>query len=290
LSSDTMHRPRLTAFGLNYKPETCVWWAQVRKNGITHVICVVGYLRRTIYSVSHAVIFILISLTDFSDQIRSTVTDGLTIRRPCCSVQDCSEPLPHVKKCYCHLHNYLDSQCAVTKCTAIAEQDFRTCNDPEHRKLETYYFQQGKAMFQLKHRLERAKISQTHNSLSSSTGSSHDESTAEDNMPDLVAPDDGDEDEDIGEGAGVQGDDEDTVIDEDGVCDGKSDTGNKSVRARFGRRRTHNEELCVGSCGVILGRATFYGSEAPNGVRVRFSPLSKINSAHCIKPSNRLCG
>jgi hypothetical protein len=36
----------------------------------------------------------------------------------------------------------------------------------------------------------------------------------------------------------------------------------------FGRRRTHNEELCVASCGVILGRATCYGSEAPNGVRV----------------------
>ena len=45
-------------------------------------------------------------------------------------------------------------------------------------------------------------------------------------------------------------------------------TGNRPARARFGRKRTHNEELCVTSCGVIVGRATFYGSEAPNGVRV----------------------
>lgn len=53
------------------------------------------------------------------------------------------------------------------------------------------------------------------------------------------------------------------------VCEGKSELGNRRLRARFGRRRTHNEQLCVGSCGVIIGRATFYGSEAPNGVRVR---------------------
>jgi hypothetical protein len=52
-------------------------------------------------------------------------------------------------------------------------------------------------------------------------------------------------------------------------CDGKPETGNRRrLRARFGRKRTHNEELCVTSCGVILGRATFYGSEAPNGIRV----------------------
>lgn len=57
-------------------------------------------------------------------------------------------------------------------------------------------------------------------------------------------------------------------VDEQGVCDGKKKSGNKKVTARFGWRWTHNEELCVTSCGVILGRATFYGSEAPNGVRV----------------------
>ena len=64
--------------------------------------------------------------------------------------------------------------------------------------------------------------------------------------------------------------DEELEIDTNGICDGKPEAGNTTVRARFGRRRTHNEELCVASCGVILGRATFYGSEAPNGVRVSF--------------------
>ncbi|RDB27256.1 hypothetical protein Hypma_004511 [Hypsizygus marmoreus] len=60
--------------------------------------------------------------------------------------------------------------------------------------------------------------------------------------------------------------DEVTEVDEAGVCDGKSSLGNTKPRARFGRRRTHNEQLCVATCGVILGRATFFGSEGPHGV------------------------
>jgi hypothetical protein len=217
--------------------------------------------------------------TEVIDQIRSTVTDGITIGHPCCAVQDCHEPLPHVKKRFCLFHTHLDSVCVVTTCLALADTDFRTCADPEHRKLETYYKQQGKAMFQLKHRLERVKVSQTHDSLSPGDDNKH-SSTAhavdDDQVPDLIEVDDDEDENDFGEGSGVQGDDDDVFIDQDGVCDGKPDTGNKSVRARFGRGRTHNEELCVGSCSVILGRATFYGSEAPNGVRVSVGFCSNL--------------
>ncbi|KZO89741.1 hypothetical protein CALVIDRAFT_491440, partial [Calocera viscosa TUFC12733] len=38
------------------------------------------------------------------------------------------------------------------------------------------------------------------------------------------------------------------------------------TKARFARRRTHNEQLIVRPCGVILGRATFYGAEALSSV------------------------
>jgi hypothetical protein len=97
----------------------------------------------------------------------------------------------------------------------------------------------NKAMFQLKHRLARLKVLQP-----------------EDASNGIDEPADGSQ----GSAAHI---DEEVLID-----DGKSEKGNRTVRARFGRRRTHNEELCVASCGVILGQATFYGSEAPNGVRV----------------------
>lgn len=48
-----------------------------------------------------------------------------------------------------------------------------------------------------------------------------------------------------------------TEVDEDGECDDKPEEGNRKVRARLGRRWTHNEQLCVATCGVILGCATF---------------------------------
>ena len=125
-----------------------------------------------------------------------------------------------------------------------------------HRKLETQFEERGKAMFQLKRRLEQINSFQTHNSLS--TGNSIQVNSAE-----------------MLEGAGV-GADQEVELDEDGICDGKSSAGNRRLRARFGRRRSHNEELCVGSCGVILGRATFFGSEAPNGIRVSFIPCRTL--------------
>ncbi|KAJ6448452.1 hypothetical protein C8R45DRAFT_850345 [Mycena sanguinolenta] len=204
---------------------------------------------------------------------RSAVTDGITIGRPCCSIHDCLEPLPTAKHRYCNSHRQFDQQCIVTNCDHNAEPGFRTCSVAEHRSLESYHYLQGKAMFQLKHRLERLKVSQTHNSIS--TGS---HVTARDRMagmtdkqdgellPDLIDAPTDEEDETEVEGLGPT-EDEDVEIDADGICDGKPEPGNRTVRARFGRRRTHNEELCVASCGVILGRATFYGSEAPNGVR-----------------------
>ncbi|KAI0711100.1 hypothetical protein C8Q72DRAFT_790530 [Fomitopsis betulina] len=37
------------------------------------------------------------------------------------------------------------------------------------------------------------------------------------------------------------------------------------LRARFGCRWTHNEQLCVATCGTILGCMTMFGSEALTG-------------------------
>lgn len=36
----------------------------------------------------------------------------------------------------------------------------------------------------------------------------------------------------------------------------------KRLRAQFGRKRTHNEQVIVAPCGIILARETFYGAEA----------------------------
>lgn len=167
---------------------------------------------------------------------------------------DCMNTLNSIKDRYCPEHLTLNGLCVVTTCSSPAEENYRTCAIPEHRKLEDYNAMQNKAMFQLKHRLARLKTSQPQSSFGDS---------------DLIAPSE------------AQGSttltNEEVLIDENGICDGKSASGNTTIRARFGRRRTHNEELCVASCGVILGRATFYGSEAPNSILV--STLFRISFA-----------
>ncbi|KAF8193272.1 hypothetical protein K438DRAFT_1589761, partial [Mycena galopus ATCC 62051] len=46
----------------------------------------------------------------------------------------------------------------------------------------------------------------------------------------------------------------------------KSDTGNRKFKALFGGSRTHNEQILVRPCGVIVSRATFYNAEAVSNV------------------------
>jgi len=48
---------------------------------------------------------------------------------------------------------------------------------------------------------------------------------------------------------------------EDSTCTQKPDNGIRNLRSHFGRRQTHNEQLMVRPCGIIVARATFYGSE-----------------------------
>lgn len=161
--------------------------------------------------------------------MRAVVTDGITIGRPCCSVHDCQNPLPSQRARFCDVHSDLDGQCVVVGCQERATPNNQTCIDPSHRALED---PNGRsALFVLRRRLERLRTS-----------------ALEDN------------------GAGLT--EELTDYNVDGECPSKSDEGNSKPRARFGRRRTHNEQLVVATCGVILGRATMFGSEGIDGVMV----------------------
>ena len=133
-----------------------------------------------------------------------------------------------------------ERRCAIMDCMRDIGGRHQTCDIPEHRALETQGVESHTAMFQLRRRLERLKIYHAPDKTTSF----------------------GDEDVSLsfllGEIVEVELDSHPS----------KPESGNTKTRARFGRRRTHNEELCVATCGVILGRATMYGSEGPNGVRV----------------------
>lgn len=161
--------------------------------------------------------------------------DGISIGRPCCKVHNCTKPLPTNRAHYCLDHEAEKLDCVVTDCTTLASKGFQTCADKAHRELEDKRNERGKAFFQLQQRLK-------------------DQNTV--HLPDSIKEVDPSLLQDF---------------DEDGSYDTnvkKSDAGNKVPKARFARRRTHNEQLIVSSCGMINARGTMYGAESISGAKV----------------------
>jgi hypothetical protein len=155
---------------------------------------------------------------------------------PCCAVHDCHQPLITGRHRFCSLHQSLSKKCAVNDCEDAVHPGSHTCPNPEHQALEAAYFTQGTALFQLQKRLKNAG---------------------------LVIPPDSASPDDI---ATLHG------ADEDEECVEKPGTGNRQLKAYFSKRRTHNEQLMMRPCGVVLSHATFFGSEAISAVNVRCFP------------------
>lgn len=63
--------------------------------------------------------------------------------------------------------------------------------------------------------------------------------------------------------------DEEVEVEDNGISSTqRASTKGPKLKATFGRRRTHNEQLIMRTCGVTIARATFYGSEARSAVLV----------------------
>lgn len=169
--------------------------------------------------------------------MRAVVTDGVTVGHPCCGVQDCKEKLSSQRARFCPSHSNLEQQCSVIGCTNGTRPGFKTCTLPSHQSLEKSTQEAHSALFQLRQRLERQHRFHPNSAVPTAQGEDSEES-------------------------GSDADDETTA---------EVDHGGPKLRARFGRRWTHNEQLCVATCGTVLGRMTMFGSEAVSGVKVSAS-------------------
>jgi hypothetical protein len=138
--------------------------------------------------------------------------------------------------------------------------------------MEKMNVEHGRAAFTLKSRLQRATGSHPDEAIpGANTGPAEDDPVLEEteewfevdenSVRIFVAPNEGSVSVD------------DTTADA-APCDSKSATGNRRVKAQFGRRRTHNEQLLVRPCGIIFAWATFFGAEAVSNVLV--SSLASI--------------
>ena len=131
----------------------------------------------------------------------------------------------------------------IKGCTQLREAQTRVCSDPDHIEAERIYVERGQARFQLKERLEQAHVSHPNDSV------------AEERPLDDVVDDEAEQDIEI------------AVAIQDDAQHASSER--KRLWAQFGHWRTHNEELMVAPCGIILARQIFYGAEGVSSVAVR---------------------
>jgi hypothetical protein len=107
------------------------------------------------------------------------------------------------------------------------------CEKEEHQAIERLRIDHGQSRFQLSDRLARAHVSHPN------------DSSAEDvALKELI----------------------DDVDDEQGEASAAGEPKPKKIRAQFGCKRTHNEQIIVAPCGMIIAQETFYGAEAVSSV------------------------
>jgi hypothetical protein len=152
-------------------------------------------------------------------------------------------PLRSTKDRYCPKHEHKKLECVVRDCTQPAVPGRLTCTDPDHSEREDWRNMEHKSMHSMARRRDGLKHS-------------------------TVVPfpliDAGETDE--AADAYTR-----KLLDRFGCqTDAKADEGNKQKPSiLFARNWTHNEQILVAPCGVIVAVVTMQGSEALDSVRVR---------------------
>ena len=181
------------------------------------------------------------------------VIDGVTVGHPCCGEPNCKVPLANNHDRFCPTHARLNQICAVVHCLLPVVPGRKTCALADHEAIENVHNDHGQARFQLKERLRRAQLAHPDDALPVDVS----------NVCELVEDDNAEED------FGFNGQGQPIPVQEH--------TTRKKLRAQFGRKRTHNEQLIVAPCGIIMARETFYHAEAIYSVVVCFRHSKPVN-------------
>lgn len=206
---------------------------------------------------------------------------------PCCSDRlegHCQIDLSHGRDRFCWKHSQQAQECAVVGCTNDAVPRFVTCADPIHRQWETSRRNRGAAYTMLKRTWKKAwrdhKCSAQDppatTSSSTTTGDFHSNNTQppseitqplSPNQPPPPPP------------PPAQPHVPDTAIFAERDSDSENEdeaeyqlpialADHEVLKGQIYRRWSHNKQLVVSPCGIIKGRATFYGAEGQDGVVV----------------------
>jgi hypothetical protein len=186
--------------------------------------------------------------------------------RPCCNVFRCRNPLANNRQRFCqhHLDEGLNDICAVESCNAPVITGHKACGHPAHQEMEKLYNEKMCANFQAVQRLQWLGAAQPNDAMLT------------DQLADALDLEFRDEWYKVDPGSkSVQlfaihnpSSTGKSDLQCSNTCDGKSDLGNRKLRAKFGRSRTHNEQIVVRPCGIIVACATMVGAEAVSNVLV----------------------
>lgn len=195
--------------------------------------------------------------------IRAVVTDGVTIGHWRCSATSdqlrdlaeadglpsphgpCTAPLDRVSDRFCREHQKrLGLFCQAQPCLSLAEEGSATCKLQEHVDAYAQFKSRVTSNFALTSMLNRPGSNRP-----SDPTVHQDWNTAE--MVDLKNIQDADEGERSHEAA----------------REGEDAPKKNGKRVCLSRKKTHNEQLVVSVCGIILARETFFHSESLSAVR-----------------------
>ncbi|KIM76724.1 hypothetical protein PILCRDRAFT_77520 [Piloderma croceum F 1598] len=163
--------------------------------------------------------------------VTAGVTDGVTMGHACCSVQDCTISLADQQDWFCTIHEDLKLKCCIYACSMPAEPRHLTCTHPSHRAFERSK-EVNPALFTLRRRMDRAGLSE---------------------IPI----------------AGTLPSDSPIFLSSSSSASAPSHSNSavSQLKGRTSRHWTHNEQLFVRPCEVLVSRATFFGSEGVSGVK-----------------------
>ena len=156
------------------------------------------------------------------------------------------------------MHRDLSNICAIKECSAPALEGKRTCIDPSHQEVERIYILRGESRVQLQEKLKRQRVSHPNDGIAAEV---HIDELIDDEEEEEFEVDYTEQDPNLVHGVN------EGILDLRGVSPESplptmTSTSKKRISAQFGRKRTHNEQILVAPCGIILARETFFGAEA----------------------------
>lgn len=218
-----------------------------------------SHITQTYYLRSWCLLLILV--------VRAVVTDGLTIGHWRCSASaaqleklakesghpapdgPCRRTLDTVRHRYCSFHQpFLEGICQAQPCIQPALPNKKTCGLQSHLDAAKTFDARVKSNFQLHSMLNRpgSKLNVD------PTVHLEEEAGGIEDLESLRQADESDRAEESRR-AGEEG---------------------ASKKPTLSRARTHNDQLAVAPCGVILARQTMFNSESPSAVKVNWSGCS----------------